>query len=127
MITNETSRLIRHLQAQVRAKRFQLSRLHLVLERGKSGDDAQSIKPASGQIVLTQVEQIQKEITKLETRIQKLYREGTHGEEQSGDEPEMSPLELLGLTFLLREDGKIDEAQFSQIVKRVRGLMSKEA
>jgi hypothetical protein len=72
-----------------------------------------------------QINRNQSEIASLQRKIDELIEQAKSEEANSGTDHELNPLEALGLSALMKADGKMTDEQFNAMLEEVRRAMAK--
>jgi predicted RNase H-like nuclease (RuvC/YqgF family) len=72
-----------------------------------------------------QINEAQSEISSLHEEIDDLISQAKEEEAKAAPTPEFNPLEMLGISALMRADGKMSDEQFNAILEQVRSAFKK--
>jgi predicted RNase H-like nuclease (RuvC/YqgF family) len=69
---------------------------------------------------------IEKELASYEKELDNLINEARQAEATKAKGQDLSPLEVLGMSYLLKDEGKLSDEHFQEIVKQVKEYIDKK-
>lgn len=108
---------IQKRQTRIQSLSSELMRLQIELEEVHREEARTGIR-LSPEVLEQQIRRGESEIRSLQKEIEQLVQQAREAEDSRT--PELNPLEMLGLSAILKADGKLSEEQFNQMLEQVR-------
>jgi predicted RNase H-like nuclease (RuvC/YqgF family) len=116
---------IQKCQTRIQSLGSEITRTQIELEEMIQEERRMQVRLGSS-LLIKQINDAQSEIVPLEAEIEGLIRQAKEEEEKAPPAPELNPLEMLGISVLMKADGKISDEQFNAILEQVRSGFNKD-
>jgi len=108
---------IQKRQTRIQSLSSELMRAQIELEEVYR-EEARTGMRLSPEVLEQQIRRGESEIRSLQREIEQLVQQAKESEESRTSE--LNPLEMLGLSAIMKADGKLSEEQFNQMLEQVR-------
>ncbi len=116
---------IEERQGQIQSLHSRYQELQAELDEVRYEERRSGNRLCGSDSIPREMERIRNEISSLESDIESLVDQARkEAAKAEAARPKLSPLEALGISALMRADGKMSDEQFSQILSEVRKALS---
>ena len=113
-------------QGRIQSLNSKLSRLRVELDNIYDAEDRVGERLAGSYTIPEDMSRIEREISSLESEIEQFMKQAREIQANEAPKHEFNPLEMLGISALMKADGKLSDEQFNAVLEEVRIAFKKD-